>query len=481
MRSVFTILSILIVTFGATTSSVWAVNRALSSVGYGDYVEISESQTLNSINSQVTMEAWIKPTAFPNEWMPLIYKGGEFSPDLSHRSYNLWINHDGRLHLVSAPTGMPQMTLNMPGGSIRLNTWQHVAGVVDAKNQVMKVFIDGKGIGSKNFGNDIGVSSLPLRIGWSHELTFPSHAPFAGQIDEVRIWNVARTQEEIQATMNTTLTGQEEGLVGYWNFDDDTVIDLSPNSNDGILHGNAQIVEASLPDEFIHKEISVIAFEDKVANPGDQFTMNISVRLTKEMHSFSFKLLFDPSVLKVINVKQGNSIDTTSWQTPAIDNQNGVISNIRCRRSEKEGAGDMGVLASVTFEALDIGSADLTFQNLRLLSPTGEEIKARAKPGLIDVYPHGSISGVVLDAATGKPIKRAKVELSRNNFTIGGLFTYSADDGTYNLRGAPVGAFDVTASKDGYLSKTILKVHVEGGKTAPDISIKLTSLRDFRQ
>ncbi len=39
-------------------------------------------------------------------------------------------------------------------------------------------------------------------------------------VDEVRIWNVARTPAEIQSTMNTALTGSEPGLLLYYDFDE---------------------------------------------------------------------------------------------------------------------------------------------------------------------------------------------------------------------------------------------------------------------
>ena len=48
---------------------------------------------------------------------------------------------------------------------------------------------------------------------------------FNGLIDEVLLWNFARTEAEIQSIMNSILTGKEEGLVGYWNFDDGTAKD----------------------------------------------------------------------------------------------------------------------------------------------------------------------------------------------------------------------------------------------------------------
>jgi len=61
--------------------------------------------------------------------------------------------------------------------------------------------------------------------------------------DDVRIWNVARTQEEILADMIRPLDGDEAGLVAYWAFDDPEVAttgivaDRSANGYDGTVHG----------------------------------------------------------------------------------------------------------------------------------------------------------------------------------------------------------------------------------------------------
>jgi len=46
-------------------------------------------------------------------------------------------------------------------------------------------------------------------------------------IDEIRAWNVAKTQAEVQDAALQALTGQEPGLVGYWNFDNPSGLDSS--------------------------------------------------------------------------------------------------------------------------------------------------------------------------------------------------------------------------------------------------------------
>ena len=61
--------------------------------------------------------------------------------------------------------------------------------------------------------------------------------PWNGGIDEVRVWNVARTQTEILDYMYSSLMGNETGLAGYWNFDDRSVNDQTGHGNNGVLQG----------------------------------------------------------------------------------------------------------------------------------------------------------------------------------------------------------------------------------------------------
>jgi hypothetical protein len=52
-------------------------------------------------------------------------------------------------------------------------------------------------------------------------------------MDEIRIWNVARTEKEINEFMMTTLNGDEPGLNAHYSFDGGNAKDNTKNKNDG--------------------------------------------------------------------------------------------------------------------------------------------------------------------------------------------------------------------------------------------------------
>src|SRR6185369_11649661 len=98
---------------------------------------------------------------------------------------------------------------------------------------IVSFYLDGTQTG--NF------ASMSTSIGSSGELwiggdPYSGSSNYTGNIMETRLWNVNRTAAQIVSTMNTTLTGNETGLVGYWRLDDGTgqvVNDYSTANNDG--------------------------------------------------------------------------------------------------------------------------------------------------------------------------------------------------------------------------------------------------------
>jgi len=88
---------------------------------------------------------------------------------------------------------------------------------------------------------------------------------YNGYMHEVRIWNVARTQSQIQTYMSKKLTGQEDGLAVYWDFNENvtatTVFDLTGNCPDGTLYnGLHRVPFEAFPFKW------VVTLTDKLTN-----------------------------------------------------------------------------------------------------------------------------------------------------------------------------------------------------------------------
>ncbi len=236
------------------TSEV-VVGTALTLDGNRSFVEINDSESLNNITEQVTVSAWIKATDFPNSYEAILCRSDERGPDITiveNRSYVLYLTDNGSIQMAASPNGRHEASFYSATGSIKLNTWYHIACVIDPLNDSMKLFIDGIEVGNISFKGQERLyrSRLPLRIGWTHEEERPTQSSFVGQIDDVRIWNIARTGNEISSDMNKQLNGDEPGLVAYWKFDEETegrIFDSTPNKNDGILIRNARIEPYTRP------------------------------------------------------------------------------------------------------------------------------------------------------------------------------------------------------------------------------------------
>ncbi len=120
------------------------------------------------------------------------------------------------------------------GASNFVNNWHHIAAVFDGSSTFL--YLDGAVIGSMT-GASAFSSSMNITMGRLTPINSARY--FNGMLDEVRIWNIARTQTEIQELMNTELTGDETGLVAYYSYNQesgDVLEDATANVNDGTLY-----------------------------------------------------------------------------------------------------------------------------------------------------------------------------------------------------------------------------------------------------
>jgi len=219
--------------------------HALSLDGVDDYVEIPHNDSLK-LTESLTIEMWIK--VIPTSGAFVLISNPHHGDRASGRgNYSIVVYRDR--HEIEfgyqPPPGMDHIYIAT--NAVLNDEFNHLAVVhTFGDGTSTKIFLNGtqlsgnwiQGTGDEEvlINNEpiiMGAFDIVLRNFWN------------GLIDEVRIWNVARMREQIQDTMNRTLTDDEtqsENLVGYWRFDDGTADDSSLYGNHGTVMGDAEIV-----------------------------------------------------------------------------------------------------------------------------------------------------------------------------------------------------------------------------------------------
>jgi hypothetical protein len=208
----------------------------------GGWVEVPDALTLD-VRDDLTVEFWAN-IAGGTQFFPAVSKWNDGG--VAHRGWFVtardhWV-YGGVPRFSWSPNGGGYYSLLGPS-TIAYDEWHHFAAVREGLE--MRLYIDGVLVASTGPAEgQIFNSPEPLRIG--RGLLYGSDVYAVGQIDEVRVWNRARSQNEIQVH-RYGLTTPQQGLVGYWTFNETTgeAIDYSGNGNHGVLLGNALRVACS--------------------------------------------------------------------------------------------------------------------------------------------------------------------------------------------------------------------------------------------
>ncbi len=238
---------------------------ALRFDGTDDLLNCGNGNSLQITGNKITLEAWINV----NEFKSQPYAGSVIVKDQGGIDAGYMIRCGGN-GIINFNIGNGSWhEINTPENSVQLNSWKHVAATYDGTS--MKIYIDGdlaaqSNIPGLNIGNAVGSNLL---IGESPG--FPGRV-FNGAINEVRIWNVARSQSQIQNTMHMALTPEyyltsDSGLAGYWRMDEGTgqiAEDLSSYGNDATL-GSSSNPDAEDP-VWVPANILILGAKDGSSN-----------------------------------------------------------------------------------------------------------------------------------------------------------------------------------------------------------------------
>lgn len=199
------------------------------------YLSIADgSQTGLDVTSNFSIEAWVKPESLPSSGSAPVIAGKWQGSD---RGYVLFIWNDNGTHKIVIEFNDSSAARSKWYTTYTLSTssWTHIAASVTAGTPSASMYINGSAVSLTSIetsATSVKNTATPFAIGALGDGT----EFFDGLIDEVRVWNYARTGTEIADDRLRELNGNETGLVGYWKLNNslgDTTANGNTLSNNG--------------------------------------------------------------------------------------------------------------------------------------------------------------------------------------------------------------------------------------------------------
>lgn len=205
---------------------------ALEFDGKDDFVMIPPSRSLD-IHGSLTISAWVKHGVDAHGVITWRGDGG-----VARDPYALELTRDRMVFRMDVGDGRQRGRRFVRSRERVDDQWHFWTAICDKEAGKMYLYKDGniKGHADIDVKFEYDTSEMWNMIG-AVVLYHHSSEHFKGTIDEVRIWNVARSWDQVMEYMNRSLTGSEPGLVGYWKFDQeqgDTINNSTAYLNNGV-------------------------------------------------------------------------------------------------------------------------------------------------------------------------------------------------------------------------------------------------------
>ncbi|OJV51535.1 MAG: hypothetical protein BGO31_06180 [Bacteroidetes bacterium 43-16] len=343
----------------ADTSSVQSVTQAImpapghalnfaGGASGNDYVDLGNIPA----TSVKTMECWVK------------FNDMNGSQELMNRSitgYGIELLVYNNNLAFFCMDGTNNSNVVYSGANLTPGRWYHVAATWNGTNKsTMKLYLDGKSVGDLNV---VGTAVSPVsniapsfKLGrWSD--TDPRS--FNGAMDEVRIWSTERSQAQIQANMYSPLSLPQNGLLGYYMFDNgaaiangnnttrNTVYDYSGNNNTGTITNFNLTGTTSNWTESYAMVHPVMTTESAAGASG--FTANWTAPATGTVIHYLLDVATDSLFNnKLSNYNSRNVGNVTSFNVSGLSNNTKYFYRVTPVKSGTDGVAGPSAVRSIT-------------------------------------------------------------------------------------------------------------------------------------
>lgn len=193
------------------------------------------ASTSPGTDGDLTVEAWVKLKTLPSvtDSDYTVYRDYGNTTGSTNPMVNMVIlkdNDEIQFHIRDGNNNNVEL---LSSTTLEVGHWVHIAGTWNHGNNTSKLYVNGveEASGQNNSVNDVNVSENQaphIGVGALNS----NHSQYMdGYIDEVRIWNDVRSAVEISTSYQMELEGDEDNLIGYWQFDNNAE-DETSNDND---------------------------------------------------------------------------------------------------------------------------------------------------------------------------------------------------------------------------------------------------------
>ncbi|WP_242049318.1 LamG-like jellyroll fold domain-containing protein [Aulosira sp. FACHB-615] len=322
---------------------------ALSFDGVNDYVNLNNPSHLN-FTGAITLEAKIKVSSIDG-LQNIISHGYSLSPN-AEVAFRI---NNGRYEVGSWNGNNYFTGYAIPKEDI--GNWVHLTGVYNSQSKTWTLYRNGQLVSS----TPSNIGALTVNSNWVIGATGNGKERFFdGEIDEVRIWNKARTQAEIQADLNRPLTGNESGLVAYHDFNEVTGTnskDLTSYQNNGTIQGAIKAL-TKLDGNDIDSFLSFDGINDSVQNPA---------KFVDVKDTFTIEFWVNPTATR----------DSTTQNTSGVNDFNQRYAIAPSNGSEVLGSG-------IAYAGVSVGTNGISvFENSSWISSGKSPSTAKSLPSLL--------------------------------------------------------------------------------------------------
>ncbi|MCQ2194653.1 MAG: T9SS type A sorting domain-containing protein [Paludibacteraceae bacterium] len=224
----------------------WALPAGHSAVFSGNgYLSMNSSSAVILPEMDFTLEFWFNAKS-GTKGQTILSTGAGIKDleDSYSKTFNIGFNDKGTLCFIHNND-----TINV-AGSYANNNWHSFALAVNRSSGIARIFIDGE-LKCYFSAKKIGSLAAARMIAGARIINSEEGAKydqyFTGKVDEIRLWNLYRQQNQLETLYNEKLTGDEKGLLLYYPFEKYIIWQGTPELQTSLIdNANNETSEAKL-------------------------------------------------------------------------------------------------------------------------------------------------------------------------------------------------------------------------------------------